>query len=114
MNSDEDTSKDGDMESNSKGKRGRPKGMGRSQLEILKGSDTPPLTSKRSRTMSPSTTSGTLRQESRAAGTITKQKDPSSTVTRPFFFIVGEGSNIHVHVKAAQVNVCPGASTLPT
>ena len=78
------------MESNSKGKRGRQTGMGRSQLEILKGSDTPPLTSKRSRTMSPSTTSGTLRQESRAAGTITKQKDPSSTVNRPFFFIVGK------------------------
>jgi hypothetical protein len=78
------------MESNSKGKRGRPKGMGRSQLEILKDSDTSLLASKFSRTMSPSTTSGSPRQESRAAGTIPKQKDPSSTATRPFFFIVGK------------------------
>ena len=72
MNSDEDTSKDGDMESNSKGKRGRPKGMGRSQLEILTESDTSPLTPNRSRTMSPGTSSGTPRQESGAAGTIPK------------------------------------------
>ena len=87
MDTSEDRDKDGDMED--RVRRGRPKGKGRSHLEVLKEDVTSPVTSKR-RTTSPTTSSWTPRQDERAAGTIPKQRDSTSTTTRPSFYIVGK------------------------
>ena len=89
MQTKQDRDKDADAEDLVKVKRGRPKGKGRSHLEILKEDVISPVTSKR-RISSPTTTSCTVRQDGRAAGTIPRQRDSNSTTSRPSYYIVGK------------------------
>ena len=69
------------------GKRGRPKGIGRSRLEILKEGFTSPE-SKRRQTSSPKTDWSW--KDDRTEGTLPKQRDATNSSSRPSFYLLGK------------------------
>ena len=69
------------------GKRGRPKGIGRSRLEILKEGFTSPE-SKRRQTSPPKTDWSW--KDDRTGGTLPKQKDSNYSSSRPSFYLLGK------------------------
>ena len=77
-----------DEENGNRGRLKRGRAV-RTRLEILKEGQTLPDTARR-RTASPITTAWTPRVDDRTGGTVPKQANPSTTSSRPSFYIVGK------------------------